>query len=137
MTSTDPQDHYKSYFDHTYLRWFDLCGQPSLVRIVKAERKVKMTLPGGRECRKPVLHLFQIKGRIETIDGDDEWNVKPLVLNVMNGDDIAKIHGPSVSGWVGKEIVLFQTTRTLRGQPTEAIGVRAKKPEGTKARPVA
>lgn len=115
----DPNDHYAAYFDHTYLRWFDLQGYPALVKITKAERKVEMTLPGGAKCRKPVITLEMLQGKIV--------DVKPLVLNATNAAAIAAIHGNSVSGWIGKEIVLFQTERLLRGKPVEAIGVRAKK----------
>lgn len=116
---TDPQDHFAALFDHTYMRWFDLQGQPALMRIIQADRKVEMTLPGGATSRKPVLTMEQVQGQI--------LDVKPMVLNATNATAIAAIHGNSVSGWIGKEIVLFQTERMLRGKPVEAIGVRAKK----------
>ena len=120
----DPQDHIDSYFDNTYLRWFDLQGKPSLVEIVKVDRKVELTLPGGATSKKPVIHIKQIKGHIEA--------VKPLVLNRSNRDSIVAIYGTSVSAWLGKKIVLFQTERKLRGKMVEAIGVRAKIEQGGK-----
>lgn len=113
----DPNDDYAALFDHTYLRWFDLAGQPAVVEIVKADRKVELTLPGGAKSRKPVIHLKQISGKIETM--------KPLVLNVTNASAIAGLHGRNVSGWIGKHVELFQTERQLRGELVPAIGVRA------------
>ena len=115
----DPKDHWQALFDKAYLRWFHLNGQPALVRITKVEGKVELMLPGGVKAKKPVLTFSQVKGKIE--------DVKPLVLNVTNGNAIAEIHGVRPSEWPGKEIVLYQGTQRLKGKEVPAIRIRKKK----------
>ena len=124
MDQIPAEDHYQALFDHNYLRWFDLQDSPALVKIVKVEPKVELTLPGGVKSRKPVIHLIQLQGKIEPIEGD---RIKPLVLNVTNSNAIAEIHGPAWRGWFEKDIVLERTQRQLRGKMVDAIGIRARK----------
>ena len=125
MNLPEHEDHWSTLFDHTYLRWFDLQGEPALVKINQASRKVEMTLPGGVVCRKPVVHLEMLRGKID--------DMKPLVLNVTNATSIAQIHGNSVSGWEGKEIVLYPTMterpvkRDGKLEKLECIRIRARK----------
>ena len=118
MTLADPKDHWEALFNKQFMRWFHLNGKPALMEIVRVERNVELTLPGGAKNKKPVLHMRQVQGEIE--------EVKPLVLNVTNGNAIADIHGPAPSKWPGKEIVLEQGTRQLKGKEVPAIIIRAK-----------
>lgn len=111
-------DHYEALFDSTYLRWFDLNGQPSLVVIKSTERK-ELTLRGGAKKKAPVIDIEQIQGAIT--------DIKPLVLNRTNADSIASIHGNRPSEWPGKEIVLYQDVTKLKGQETNCIRIRKRK----------
>ena len=131
-------DHWQALFDHNYLRWFDLNGQPSLCEIIEVQARVELTLPGGAKSRKPVIKLKQIQGKIE--NARDEAGkvlpgIKPLVLNSTNGFTIAEIHGVAPSGWIGKRIVLFEATTKLwskelrKNVDTPCVRVRAQKPE--------
>lgn len=102
-------DHWQALFDHNYLRWFDLNGQPALCEIVDVQARVELTLPGGAKSRKPVIKLKQIQGKIENArdeEGKPLPTIKPLVLNSTNGCAIADIHGDKPSAWCGKRIVL-------------------------------
>ena len=101
----DATDHYEALFNHNYLRWFHLQGQPSLCEITKVEKDVELTLKGGAKTKKPVVHLQQVKGNIE--------EVKPLVLNVTNGNAIAQILGARPSKWTGGKIVLYPDTTKM------------------------
>ena len=101
----DATDHYEALFNHNYLRWFHLQGHPSLCEITKVEKDVELTLRGGAKTKKPVVHLQQVKGHIE--------EVKPLVLNVTNGNAIAQILGARPSKWVGGKIVLYPDTTKM------------------------
>lgn len=112
-------DHYEALFNSTYLRWFDLNGQPALVEIVKVESDIEMTLPGGAKDKRPVLHFKQVNGKITAI--------KPLVMNKTNGNSIAGIHGVKPSAWIGKEIVLFQDVTNCKGKQVNCVRVRARK----------
>jgi hypothetical protein len=121
-------DHADALFDSTYLRWFHLDG-PALCKIVKVERKVPMTLPGGVETKKPVIYFEQVGGK--------KAELKPLVLNVTNKNAIKHIHGPRPSDWAGKLVVLFQSEvemydRDLKKKVTrECIRIRAQKEQPT------
>lgn len=114
----DYQDDADALFNSTYMRWFHLHGKPCLVEITGVDRDVELTLPGGVKAKKPVVSLKKIQG-----DAD----VKPLVLNVTNKNELALFLGRSVSGWIGKQIVLYQSTAKLRGKDVPAIRVRKPK----------
>src|SRR5574343_1764171 len=104
----DPKDDYEAMFDATFLRWFDLNGQPALIEIVGLEKK-EVTMRGGARKTVPVVHWKQVQGKIE--------KVKSLVANRTNMDELAKIFGTrKLSEWKGKRAVLFQTTTQLKGE---------------------
>ena len=117
-------DHWQALFDNSYLRWFDLLGQPALVEIVGVQARVELTLPGGAKARKPVLALSRVQGKVQN-DVDDEGKalptIKPLVLNVTNAGEIAAICGDKPSGWVGQQIVLYETTTRMWDADTRAM----------------
>lgn len=113
-------DHWQALFDHNYLRWFDLNGQPALCEIVAVHPRVELTMRGGVKQRKPVIDLKQIQGKID--------GIKPLVMNVTNTEAIAEIYGARPSVWIGKRIVLFQSETQLGKRKDEpCIRVRAPK----------
>lgn len=129
-------DHYQALFDHNYLRWFDLNGQPALCEIVDVQARVELTLPGGAKSRKPVIHLKQVQGKIENArdaDGKELSHIKPLVLNSTNACMIADIHGEKPSAWFGQQIVLYEAKTRMYQQELKkmvevpCIRVRAPK----------
>lgn len=131
-----PVDHWQALFDHNYLRWFDLNGQPALCEIVDVQARVELTLPGGAKARKPVVMLKQVSGKIENAkdeNGKALPTIKPLVLNSTNGSMIAHLHGDKPSGWQGKQIVLYQTQTRMWDKELkqmverECIRIRAPK----------
>lgn len=119
----DPEDDLDALFDHNYLRWFNLQGQPALVQITSVKRGVELTLRGGAKKKGAVLELKQIQGSID--------NLKPLVLNVTNGESIAKFLGRKPKDWVGKQIVLYQDETKLKGEVVPCIRVRPPKASTT------
>jgi hypothetical protein len=107
---TKTADHWQALFDHKYLRWFDLNGQPALCEIVKVHARVELTMRGGKKSRKPVIDLKQVQGKIEPARDDNGKPlpfIKPLVLNVTNCGAIVEMHGEEPSAWPGKKIVLY------------------------------
>lgn len=129
-------DHWQALFDHKYLRWFDLHGQPALCEIVDVQPLVEMTLPGGAKSRKPVVKLKQIQGKIDNArddEGKELPHIKPLVLNATNGGSIAAICGDKPSAWKGKRIVLFQETITMwskeQRKKVESPSIRVRAPK--------
>lgn len=130
-------DHWQALFDHKYLRWFDLNGQPALCEIVDVQARVELTLPGGAKARKPVITLKQVQGKIENAkddDGKELPHLKPLVLNATNGGVIASLCGDKPSAWKGKRIVLYQESITMWSKElrkkVETPGIRIRAPKG-------
>lgn len=129
-------DHWQALFDHIYLRWFDLNGQPALCEIVDVQARVELTLPGGAKARKPVITLKQVQGKIANAhdeNGKELDTLKPLVLNSTNGCMIADIHGDKPSLWKGKRIVLYQAATKMwnkdlrKNVEVPCIRIRAEK----------
>lgn len=113
-------DNFEALFDSNYLRWFHIPESGLLVEIKRVDTKVEMQLPGSRDKQyKPVMH-YVVKG------GDVEKPL-PLVLNKTNAKLIAGIHGPSVSKWIGKSVVLFQSKARLGKEKVDCIRVRSPK----------
>lgn len=145
----DPKDSWEALFNHNYLRWFHLNGAPSLVEIVEVTPNVKLTLPGGAKSVKPVLYYKQIRGKMEQADherpavvnGKETKDVvfgwRPLVLNVTNGNEIAKLHGGKWKSWPGKQIEFFQDETRMFDMDTRQMVtkqcVRIRPPTGGKA----
>lgn len=104
-------------FPSKYLKAADLDGQQVKVRINRYEIE-EMT----DHKKKPVLYF-----------GGQE---KGLVLNKTNGTLIGANYGDEFDGWIGKEIVLFDTiVNDPQGRPVAAIRVRMPKPAGQQQRP--
>lgn len=118
-------DSADALFDSNYLRWFHLQGEPALIKITGVEKNVEMTLPGGKQEKKPVLSYVLSQGKIE--------DAKPLVLNHTNASEFARTLGNKPSKWKGQEIVLYPTTTQIYSKETKkmetkgCIRVRAKK----------
>lgn len=100
----DPKDNWDAWFDHNYLRWFDLNGHPALVKITKAETQ-ELTMRGGIKKKAPVATIEQVQGKID--------EPKPIVLNRTNARSIAAIHGTKPTDCLGKEVVLYPTTTEM------------------------
>ena len=118
MNDFHHSDDFEALFDRTYLRWFDLNGEPALVEISDVERK-ELTVRGGSKKRAPVATLSLVSGKIT--------NLKPLVLNVTNAETIATFLGRRPSAWIGNRIVLFVTETQLKGRTVPCIRVRQPK----------
>jgi len=68
---------------------------------------------------------------LETLVDGEKWVLyfdemkKGLVLNVTNGRSVAKLHGKDTAGWVGKKILVYQTTVSFKGEEVDALRVRS------------
>lgn len=99
-------------------------GEDVTVTIDYVTREM-VTGAGGKKEECTVAHL---KG-----------DVKPFILNVTNSKSIAKLYGPYIEDWVGKQITLYASTAKLAGEVVECLRVRPKvvqhnKPSITDAR---
>lgn len=51
-------------------------------------------------------------------------NEKPLILNATNSKSIAKLYGPFIEDWHGKDITLYASTTKLAGDIVECLRIR-------------
>ncbi|ARU04710.1 hypothetical protein CCO03_08510 [Comamonas serinivorans] len=51
---------------------------------------------------------------------------KPFILNATNSKSIAKLYGPFIEDWAGRQITLFATTTKLAGEQVECLRIRPK-----------
>ena len=80
--------------------------------------------------------------QLETIKGADgkseECTVahlvkqKPLILNMTNSKSIAKLYGPYIEDWSGKQITLFASTTKAFGDIVECLRIRPSVPRKEK-----
>lgn len=80
--------------------------------------------------------------QLETIKGTDgkseECTVahlvkqKPLILNMTNSKSIAKLYGPYIEDWAGKQITLFASTTKAFGDIVECLRIRPTVPRKEK-----
>jgi len=101
--------HWKVLINPEYIgAYWLLEGQDSTVTIDRVVREqVKGT--GGKTEECTVAHL---KG------------AKPFILNVTNSKSIAKLYGPYIEDWAGKQITLYASTAKLAGETVECLRVR-------------
>jgi hypothetical protein len=101
--------HWKRLINPLYLGAYSLTpGQDLTVRIQMVVREiVKGT--DGKEEECTVARLV------------DE---KPLILNRTNSKSIAKLYGPYIEDWAGKDITLFATKTKVAKDVVECLRVR-------------
>ena len=101
--------HWKVLINPEYIGAYWLIeGQDSTVTIDRVVRE-QVTGTGGKTEECTVAHL---KG------------AKPFILNVTNSKSIAKLYGPYIEDWAGKQITLYASTAKLAGETVECLRVR-------------
>lgn len=85
-------------------------GQDATVTIDYVCREI-ITGTGGKKEECTVAHL---------------QGVKPLILNATNSKTIAKLYGPYIEDWAGKQITLFASTAKLAGDTVECLRIRPR-----------
>jgi len=97
-------------YPSTYVKSGDLPANGALFTMTS----VMVEQVGRNKEEKPVLYFAE----------DDS---RPLVLNVTNAKEIAKVYGPDYKEWSGKRIVLFPTQVQFGAELVPGIRVRAPK----------
>lgn len=101
--------HWKRLINPDYIGAYWLNeGQDATVTIDYVQREM-VTGTGGKKEECTVAHLV---------------GVKPLILNVTNSKSIAKLYGPYVEDWAGKQITLYASTAKLAGESVECLRIR-------------
>lgn len=108
---TQEKTHWKRLTNPDYIGAYWLPeGQDVTVTIDYVVREM-ITGTGGKKEECTVAHL---------------QGVKPFILNTTNSKTIAKLYGPYIEDWAGKQITLFASTAKLAGDTVECLRVRPK-----------
>ena len=110
--TTDTKTHWKLLINPDYIGAYWLTpGEDATVTIDFVHREV-ITGTGGKKEECTVAHLRN--------------GVKPFILNVTNSKSIAKLYGPFIEDWAGKQITLYASTAKMAGDTVECLRVRPK-----------
>lgn len=108
---TEAKTHWKLLVNPDYIGAYWLPpGEDVTVTIDYVVREM-ITGTGGKKEECTVAHL---KG------------VKPFILNATNSKTIAKLYGPYIEDWAGKQITLYASTAKLAGDTVECLRIRPK-----------
>jgi hypothetical protein len=99
-------------FPSKFVKAADLRGKNVTVTIERIQPKEKLVMNGGKTDYKPVIFL---KGK------EKGW-----ILNKTNARAIAKIYGPELTNWLGRDVVIMATEVEARGELVEAIRVNVE-----------
>lgn len=114
---SEAKTHWKLLSNPDYIGAYWLPpGEDVTVTIDYVVREM-ITGTGGKKEECTVAHL---KG------------VKPFILNATNSKTIAKLYGPYIEDWAGKQITLFASTAKLSGETVECLRIRPKVAARTK-----
>lgn len=109
---TEAKTHWKLLSNPDYIGAYWLPpGEDVTVTIDYVVREM-ITGTGGKKEECTVAHL--------------KHDVKPFILNATNSKTIAKLYGPYIEDWAGKQITLFASTAKLAGETVECLRVRPK-----------
>lgn len=107
--SEQRKTHWKMLINPDYIGAYALPnGQDMTVTIERICREI-VTSTGGKKEECTIARLV---------------GQKPLILNVTNQKSIARLYGPYVEDWAGKQITLFASTTKLAGEMVECIRIR-------------
>jgi hypothetical protein len=120
--ASESKTHWKKLINPDYIGAYALpSGQDMTVTIVSVSREVVVST-GGKKEECTVAKLF---------------SQKPLILNVTNSKMIAKLYGPFIEDWAGKQITLYASTTKLAGEVVECLRIRPVYPsEERKKKPL-
>lgn len=105
----EAKTHWKKLINPDYIGAYALpAGQDMTVTIESVGREI-VTSVGGK---KEECTVARLQGQ------------KPFVLNVTNQKSIARLYGPYIEDWAGKQITLFASETKLAGEMVECVRIR-------------
>lgn len=103
--------HWKSLVNPDYIGAYALPDGEDLTVTIDFVRSEEITGSGGKKEICTVAHLV---------------SQKPMILNMTNQKSIAKLYGPYIEDWQGKDITLYASTAKLAGESVECLRIRPK-----------
>jgi hypothetical protein len=109
--------HYKQLMNPDYFGAYALPDGKDLTVTIKSVSRKTLTMTGGKKEEHSVCELI---------------GHKPLILNATNSKTIAKLYGPYVEEWAGKQITMFGSTTKFGGDIVECVRIRPAAPSNAK-----
>lgn len=105
----ESKTHWKRLINPDYIGAYALpSGQDMTVTIASVAIE-QVTSVGGKKEECTVARLV---------------GQKPLIMNVTNSKSIAKLYGPFIEDWAGKQITLYASTTKFAGEVVECLRIR-------------
>jgi len=109
MDNQQSKTHWKRLINPDYIGAYALNPDEDLTVTIDYVQRQQIVGTDGKKEDATVAHL---KGH------------KPLILNVTNSKSIAKLYGPYIEEWAGKEITLYASMTKAFGEMVECLRVR-------------
>lgn len=105
----ETKTHWKKLINPDYIGAYALPNGQDLTVTIDYVQRETVTGSGGKKEDCTVAHLV---------------GQKPMILNVTNSKSIAKLYGPFIEEWAGKQITLYASMTKLAGEMVECLRVR-------------
>ena len=109
MDNQQSKTHWKRLINPDYIGAYALNPDEDLTVTIDYVQRQQIVGTDGKKEDATVAHL---RGH------------KPLILNVTNSKSIAKLYGPYIEEWAGKEITLYASMTKAFGEMVECLRVR-------------
>lgn len=109
MDNQQSKTHWKRLINPDYIGAYALNPDEDLTVTIEYVQREVITGVDGKKEEATVAHL---KGH------------KPLILNVTNSKSIAKLYGPYIEEWAGKDITLYASMTKAFGDIVECLRIR-------------
>jgi hypothetical protein len=101
--------HWKKLINPDYIGAYALTDGEDMTVTIDFVQNEEITGTGGKKEVCMVARLV---------------NEKPLILNATNSKSIAKLYGPFIEDWRGRDITLYASTTKLAGDIVECLRIR-------------
>jgi hypothetical protein len=109
MDTQQTKTHWKRLINPDYIGAYALNPDEDMTVTIDYVQREQIVGADGKKEDATVAHL---KGH------------KPLILNVTNSKSIAKLYGPFIEEWAGKQVTLYASTTKAFGEIVECLRIR-------------
>lgn len=117
--SNEQKTHWKRLVNPDYIGAYALNPGEDLTVTIKSVARELVTSTGGKKEECTVAHLV---------------GQKPMILNATNSKTIAKLYGPYIEDWAGKQITLYASVTQLAKEMVECLRIRNMQPDAVQTR---
>lgn len=110
----DTKTHWKRLVNPDYIGAYALNPGEDLTVTIRNVAREMVTQAGGKKEECTVAHLV---------------GHKPFILNATNSKTIAKLYGPYIEDWAGKQITLYASSTKFGSEMVECLRIRQSAPD--------